>query len=151
MAAGFNPTAGDGTNSRGRFGETDADSDLTIDFGFFQPMSIGNRVFRDDGAGGGVYNDGIMNGSESGINNVLVELFRDTNGDGSPDGTRIGYDRTDANGYYLFDNVAAGSYLVRIPASNFSGVLTNLISSYPTGSEDTGISGNPYSTDNGSG
>ena len=141
---GINPTEDDGPLSRGRYGETNEDSDLTIDFGFFQPMSIGNRVFRDDGAGGGVYNDGIMNGTESGIFNVLVELFRDTNGDGTPDGSRILYDRTDANGYYLFDNVAAGSYVIRIPSSNFSGVLTNLISSYPTGSENVGVTGNTY-------
>ena len=76
MAAGNNPTAGDGSGSSGRNGELDANSDLTIDFGFFRPMSLGNRVFMDNGAGGGIYNNGILDGTESGIGGVTVELFR---------------------------------------------------------------------------
>jgi LPXTG-site transpeptidase (sortase) family protein len=144
---GFNPTAGDGTNSRGRFGETDANSDLTIDFGFFIPMSLGNRVWLDDGAGGGVYNNGIMDGGETGIANVRVELWRDANANGTPDtGGMVGFDTTDANGYYLFDNLAEGSYVVLITGSNFSGAapLVGRRSSTPTGTENTGVTGNPY-------
>jgi len=144
---GFNPTAGDGPNSRGRYGETDANSDLTIDFGFFKPMSIGNRVFLDNGAGGGTTNNGIMDGGEVGIANARVELYRDNNSDGVPDGAFIRFDTTDVNGYYLFDNLTAGNYIVGLPASNFTagtGALAGLNSSQPTATENVGIAGNPY-------
>jgi LPXTG-site transpeptidase (sortase) family protein len=143
---GFNPTAGDGLNSRGRFGETDANSDLTIDFGFFIPMSLGNRVFRDDGTGGGVYNNGIMDGGELPIANVRVELYRDANLDGLPDAGLVRFDNTDAGGYYLFDDLASGPYVVVIPASNFNGAaaLVGYNTSTPTGTENAGVAGNPY-------
>ncbi len=144
---GFNPTAGDGTNSRGRFGETDANSDLTIDFGFFIPMSLGNLVFLDDGTGGGTYNNGIMDGGELPIANVRVELWRDANANGVPDvGGMVGFDTTDAGGYYLFDNLPEGSYVVLITGSNFTGAgaLVGRSSSTPTGTENAGVAGNPY-------
>ncbi len=143
---GFNPTAGDGANSRGRYGETDADSDLTIDFGFFKPLSIGNRVFLDNGAGGGTTNNGIMDGTEAGIAGVRVELYRDNNSDGVPDGGFIRFDTTDANGYYLFDRLTAGNYIVGLPASNFAvgAALSGMNSSQPTGTENTGVVGDPY-------
>jgi uncharacterized repeat protein (TIGR01451 family) len=139
---GNNPTAGDGPQSRGRFGETDANSDLTIDFGFFKPMSIGNRVWRDDGTGGGVINDGLQNGSEPGIVNVRVELFA-ADASGVPTGPLLNFDTTDANGYYLFDRLAAGNYVVVIPASQFatSAALAGLNSSIPTGTEATAVTG----------
>jgi LPXTG-site transpeptidase (sortase) family protein len=143
---GFNPTAGDGANSRGRYGETDANSDLTIDFGFFIPMSIGNRVFLDDGTGGGTYNNGIMDGGELPIANVRVELYRDADTNGIPDAGLVAFDTTDAGGYYLFDDLAEGSYIVVIPSVNFTGSapLVGYNTSTPTGTENTGVAGNPY-------
>ena len=53
-----------------------------MDFGFFHPFSIGNRVFLDDGAGGATanINNGIMDASELPIDGVRVEIYRDTNG-----------------------------------------------------------------------
>lgn len=146
-ASGFNPTAGDGPTSMGRFGETDANSDLTIDFGFFIPMSLGNRVWLDDGTGGGIYNNGIMDGGETGIANVRVELWHDADANGVPDvAGMVGFDTTDANGYYLFDNLAEGSYVVLVTGSNFSGAgpLVGRSSSTPTGTENVGVAGNPY-------
>ena len=161
--AGFSPTGGDGPQSRGRFGESDDNSDLTIDFGFFRGLSLGNRVFMDDGSGaGGVMNDGIMNGTEAGVVNVRVELYSDDGADGTPD-ELIGFDITDANGYYLFDNVPEGNYVVVIPAGNFAasfdpdgsgplsagpGALLDLYSSTPTASENIGVNGNPYTPGN---
>jgi len=161
--AGFSPTGGDGPQSRGRFGESDDNSDLTIDFGFFRGLSLGNRVFVDDGSGaGGVMNDGIMNGTEAGVANVRVELYSDDGADGTPD-TLVSFDVTDANGYYLFDNVPEGNYVVVIPAGNFAasfdpddsgplsagpGALLDLYSSTPTASENVGVKGNPYTPAN---
>ncbi|TVR19378.1 MAG: hypothetical protein EA396_12765, partial [Anaerolineaceae bacterium] len=112
-----------GPNSRGRNGEANNNSNLTLDFGFFLGdetfMSIGNRVWLDDGAGGGTRNDGIQNGDEAGIEDVTVQLFRaDT--DGNPTGAVLQTTTTDEDGYYLFDNLVPGRYVVVIPPSNFN-------------------------------
>ena len=158
--AGFNPTFDDGPTASGRFGEADNNSDLTIDFGFFIPMSLGNRVFLDDGTGGGTYNNGIMDGGETPVANVRVELYHDNNNDGIPDvGGLIGFDVTDAGGYYLFDDIAEGKYVVLIPGGNFTasfdpdgagplptaaGALLGRDTSTPTGTETVGVVGDPY-------
>ncbi|MEP6988927.1 MAG: SdrD B-like domain-containing protein, partial [Chloroflexota bacterium] len=143
--------ARDGAASRGTNGEQDNDSNLQIDFGFFSQVdyfSIGNRVWFDNGAGGGGLNNGIMDGGETPIANVTVELYRDGNANGAPDaGELIRTDVTDAGGYYLFDQLDPGSYFVVIPASNFNvttGVLRGLNSSQPTGVENTGVPGNGH-------
>lgn len=122
-----NPGAGSG-------GADDDNSDLTVDFGVFRPMSIGNIVWRDSGiTGAGVditqYNNGVRDGTEPGIAGVTVELYRDTDGDGTPE-TLFGTDTTDANGYYLFDKLPPGDYRVDITTANFTaGQLQNLVSS----------------------
>ncbi|WKZ34688.1 MAG: sortase [Anaerolineales bacterium] len=143
MAPGFNPTTGDGPDHIGRFGETDATSNMTIDFGFIPPMSLGNRVWFDSGAGEATfregYNNGIQDGTEPGAANVRVELWRDTNGtaglqvSGPTPDTFIRFTTTDANGYYLFDRLQPGdNYYVHIPTSNFTAgsPLRFYISSY---------------------
>lgn len=72
--------------------------------------SIGNYVWSDDD------NSGHVNDSETGIGGVLLELL-------DASGNVLQTTTSDANGYYLFDDLAAGDYRVRIAASNFSGVL----------------------------
>ncbi len=97
----------------------------TIDFGFFTPSySLGNRVWFDDGRGGGTANDGIQNGTEIGIDGVTVNLLDSL-------GNVIATTVTTAGGYYRFDNLAPGSYTVEIAASNFvpGGVLAGMNSS----------------------
>ena len=132
-----NPTAGDGPNGLGRFGETDESSNLTVDFGFIPPMSLGNRVWFDSGstAAGLIdqFNDGIMNGNEVGVSGVLVELYKE--GETDP----LDSTTTDSNGYYLFERLEPGDYVVKIVASNFEsgGALENYISS--TGNQDADL------------
>ncbi|MCS6836523.1 MAG: GEVED domain-containing protein [Anaerolineae bacterium] len=120
-----NPSALPGPNSRGRNNEANANSDLTIDFGFFPPrMSLGNRVWFDDGAGGGTRNNGLQDGAELGVANVVVNLYRDVNNDGQPDEPAASPFRTtttDSNGYYIFDDLSPGRYIVTVAASNFTG------------------------------
>jgi LPXTG-site transpeptidase (sortase) family protein len=157
---GNNPTAGDGAASIGRYGETDTSSDLTIDFGFFKPMSLGNRVFHDDGAGANL-NNGVMDAGELPFAGVRVELYRDTNNNsalniGSGD-TFINFDITDINGYYLFDRLTPGNYFVYIPSGNFAasfdpdgagslpaaqGALRGWYNSVPTFATDVDINDN---------
>src|SRR5690606_13853181 len=49
----------------------DNQSNLTVDFGFIQTMSLGNVVWFD------LNNDGIKNPGETGISGVEVVLYRD--------------------------------------------------------------------------
>ncbi|MCC6627374.1 MAG: carboxypeptidase regulatory-like domain-containing protein, partial [Chloroflexi bacterium] len=96
-------------------GTPDANSDQTVDFGLFVPYSLGNRVWLDSGAGGGVADNGVQDGTEPGVSGVTVRLY---NGSGT---TLLATTTTDANGHYRFDKLPAGNYVVEIAASNFSG------------------------------
>jgi len=149
----------DGTDYRGNNGETDANSDLTIDFGFFKPMSLGNRVFYDTGAGTNL-NNGIMDSDELPVAGVSVQLWRETNATpglqisgATPDlqaryddgATNYYADVTDAGGYYLFDRLVPGNYYVHIPLVNFTtGVLQGMNNSAPDGTELVGVTGNTH-------
>jgi protocatechuate 3,4-dioxygenase beta subunit len=80
-------TDGDGNNGN-----------LTLDFGLKGTGSIGDFVFND--ANG----NGIQDAGESGIPNVIVSLS-------NPNGTTT-TTTTDANGNYIFANLAPGTYSV---------------------------------------
>jgi uncharacterized repeat protein (TIGR01451 family) len=106
----------------------DANENLSVDFGVIlaPPLSLGNRVWLDSN------NNGTMDGTEAPIKDVTVELYLDANGDGIADsGTALAAQVTDANGFYLFTGLARGTYVVKIPKSNFaaSGPLAHLRSS----------------------
>jgi uncharacterized surface anchored protein len=70
----------------------------TIDLGLYRPSSIGDFVWND------VNGNGVQNAGEVGIPNVTVNLVRD--------GLTVATTTTDANGAYLFDNLAPGAYTV---------------------------------------
>ncbi len=105
-----------------------------VDFGFTRLASLGNKVWLDQGSGGGIAQDGVQNGTEPGVAGVAVNLYQ--NGvDGLPgtaDDVLIGSTITDAYGMYMFDNlqptdqtnattIGQTSYNVRVtPASNYS-------------------------------
>ncbi len=81
----------------------------TYDFGFIVSYSAGNRVWYDTD------NDGVMDGTEVGVNGVTVDLLNSGN-------SQIATTTTDSSGYYRFDGISAGTgYRVRIRGSNFSG------------------------------
>ncbi|MFN3373507.1 MAG: SdrD B-like domain-containing protein, partial [Chloroflexus sp.] len=99
-------TDGDGNNGN-----------LTLDFGFFRPLALGNFVWHD------YNNNRTADVGEPGIDGVTVELYRDTNGNGTYDGastdTLVATTTTASGGFYRFDNLAPGDYIVVIPVSNF--------------------------------
>lgn len=99
----------------------DASVDLTVDFGFYHPLGVGNVVFFD--ANGNGHRDG-----GEGVENVTVNLYRDTDTPGSA--SPVATQQTDASGHYLFDYLPAGSYFIYIPAEEFnlSGDLDGLVS-----------------------
>jgi protocatechuate 3,4-dioxygenase beta subunit len=121
----------------------DDSSNLTVDFGVFQPFSIGNRVWLDRDS------DAKVSEGELGVANIFVSLFaRDSD-------AILAQMATDANGYYRFDGLRTGDYRVQIDAGNFITVnpkfpplLLKHVSSHPddaTGNIDVD------STDNGVG
>ena len=124
---------------------------LDADFAVYEPLSLGDFVWGD------VDNDGQFDaGTESGISGVVVNLFEDTNSDGSfTNGvdTLLGSDTTDGSGLYLFENLFPGEYIVQVAESNFSGGnnLNGLTSS--TGNDTGGMApdpdGNVNNDDNG--
>ncbi|MDM8521523.1 SdrD B-like domain-containing protein, partial [Anaerolineales bacterium HSG6] len=84
--------------------------DLTLDFGFTTGEGrLGNYVWLED------IPDGLQGtGTEQPIANVVVNLYDDS-------GNLIGTTKTDANGYYLFDNLPlTKTYTVQLASSNFA-------------------------------
>jgi large repetitive protein len=73
-------------------------------------MSLGNLVWQDHD------NSGTVNNAELPFAGIAVDLFRDANDDGTPDGAAIATQFTDASGHYLFDELVPDTYLVCITA-----------------------------------
>ncbi|MCB0562396.1 MAG: hypothetical protein KDD09_25760, partial [Phaeodactylibacter sp.] len=77
----------------------------TVDFTFVnEKVAVGNYVFMDNNENG-TYDAGDM-----GISNVTVELYASTDNPGvdAPLFTTL----TNADGYYYFDELNAGQYIV---------------------------------------
>ncbi|MFN8445053.1 MAG: SdrD B-like domain-containing protein [Caldilineaceae bacterium] len=126
LPAGYAPTlANVGSND-----EVDSDADangktaatgpisagqqnLSLDLGIFAPYSLGNRVWEDNN------NNGVIDSGEAGINGLTVNLYADANNDGTPDGVVLASMATANGGYYRFDGLAAGTYLVEVVAPGY--------------------------------
>jgi protocatechuate 3,4-dioxygenase beta subunit len=105
--------------------EPGGDTNLTLDFGLYRTMNLGNLVWND------ANNNGTVDSGETGIANVTVRLFADANGDGVPDGAALATQSTDKNGNYLFTGLSPGSYVVEVvdpagfvPSSGKNGSIT---------------------------
>lgn len=89
----------------------------TADFQNFESLSLGNFVFRDTN------NNGIADVGEPGIGNVTVELYEDTNLNGTFDSgtdTLVDTTTTNGSGNYLFTDLLANDYIVVVPLTNFN-------------------------------
>lgn len=99
----------------------------TLDFGFTtgttyttaNTYSVGNRIWFDTD------NDNLRDTAgtpEVGIANVSVSIFADTDNNGTPDTIAAPFQTTstDTNGYYRFDGLTAGNYVVRVDPKNFA-------------------------------
>lgn len=104
-------------NSLGEFGYhsytddlDDDNTDLTIDFGFFRSVAVGNLVFID------ANHNGHADAGE-GVANVELEIYEE--GMIVPFDPPVATTTTETDGSYLFDGLAPGSYYVRIAPSQF--------------------------------
>ncbi len=102
-------TGNDG-NANGEVTVVLGTTDLSnANFGIREPLSIGNTVWND------IDQDGLRGATEVGIPGATVKLYADNNTDGVPDGPAIATTVTaGANGYYLFDGLNAGSYVIGV-------------------------------------
>jgi SdrD B-like domain/Secretion system C-terminal sorting domain len=74
-----------------------------------QPNSIGDRVWFDNGLGGGTAGNGVQDGTEPGVAGVTVQLLDDVTG------AVLATTVTDANGNYIFTNLPANTnYKVKV-------------------------------------
>ncbi|MCI5165216.1 MAG: DUF11 domain-containing protein, partial [Candidatus Electrothrix sp. GM3_4] len=103
------------------------DGETEPHFGFSLTNAIGDTVFEDNGAGGGIAGNGIQDGNEPGIAGVEVKLYADINGDGDlQDGEifagAIATTTTDTNGNYLFAGLTSDAdYVVSVTTpSNYT-------------------------------
>ena len=91
------------------FEDNFVNSNFTLDFGLFQPLTIGNLVWNDRN------NNGLAEASEPGFPNVQVILY-----EAGPDGQKSGDDieinrmLTNSNGNYNFTNLKPGNYYVKL-------------------------------------
>ncbi|WP_141508950.1 SdrD B-like domain-containing protein, partial [Candidatus Chloroploca asiatica] len=96
LSSGLEPTDG-------------GDSNLTLDFGFYRPLTLGNLVFHDRD-NSGAYDAGI----DSPLDGALVELLRNGSVVTDVTGATVSSQLTDATGLYTFTNLRPGAYTVRV-------------------------------------
>ncbi len=91
-------------------------------FGLINALGLNGKVFKDTGAGGGTANDGVPNGSESGLANVTVKLT----------------DNTGATVYDTATTDGAGNYTLLVPNSVANGATLKVVEVNPANHVSTG-------------
>ena len=89
----------------------------TVDFGYKGSLAVGSNVWED------VNSNGQQDdGDDSGIANVIVNLYLDADNDGviSNDDPMVATQLTGSDGSYLFDCLIPGDYIVQIDEANFT-------------------------------
>ena len=102
---------------------TDLNGNMTIDFGFVEPASIGNYVWLD------LDMDGVQDANEEGIANVVVNLYEDSDGNGVIEGaeltTPVATAVTGSNGEYLFPDLMPGVvYITQVDETSLPANMT---------------------------
>jgi protocatechuate 3,4-dioxygenase beta subunit len=106
-----------GTPAAQAQGSIDAQADMTIDFGFFRPLALGNLVWLDANNSGTV---DAADGPTPGIDGVTVQLFRAL-ANGTPVGPALGTQTTKGGGYYQFTGLGADTYVVVVDGKSLPG------------------------------
>jgi hypothetical protein len=82
-----------------------SNGDMSVDFGFYKAVSLGDTVWYDKNA------NGIHDTNETGVENIIVRLY-DTQD------TLISTTKTASNGKYLFSGLSPSSYYVQFEISS---------------------------------
>jgi len=91
-------------------------------FGLISGFTLTGRTFNDSGLGGGIANDGLLNGTESGLAGHQIRL-------------------TDASGTVTFDttiSAASGQFSLLIPGTVTPGTQLKVVETNPSGFLSTG-------------
>jgi protocatechuate 3,4-dioxygenase beta subunit len=106
----------------------------SFDAGFYQMLSLGDRVFND------LNNNGVRDAAEVGIANVAVRLYADNNNDNVADGAALASATTNGTGNYRFDNLRPGNYIVGVvpPTGMASSSMTGVDPDNNTDVDDNG-------------
>ncbi|WP_395731929.1 putative Ig domain-containing protein [Prosthecobacter sp.] len=94
-------------------GDTDPDTNLTVDFGLWSSVAVGNFIFLD------INGDGRRNEGES-LGNIYVELYAQGATPGVDDPVSVGTSGCSCKGRYYLEGLNPGSYFLHIPASQFT-------------------------------
>lgn len=130
LALGTEPT-NDGDSSNGN---------MTLDIGFCTAtaphlLTLGNRVWKDANC------NGWRDSCESSISGATVFLYKDANNDNVADGAAIDTTTTDADGYYYFDKLQPGNYIVgvKIPTGYMMGHATTADPDNDVNNDNNGV------------
>ena len=108
-------------------GDEDPNTNMTADFGFHQVEIIPNPC-NTGSLGGVIWNDAdrnkIRSPGEAGIDDVIISLYMDRDGSGSPDAdeflsSAVTFTVDGEAGHYRFENLPEGDYVVRVSPRNF--------------------------------
>ena len=82
--------------------------------------ALGDLVWRDDGAGGGLLGNQRQDGAEAGITGVTVRVYYDANGDGAAGAGDFLFATTNtgASGLYGVTNLPDGHWIVQVETTN---------------------------------
>ncbi len=111
----------------------------------YVPGSIGDTVWHD------VDGNGVRDPGEPGIGNVTVDLYVDTNDNGTvdPSDTFVARAVTDEHGHYLFEHLITDHYLVTV--SDEHGVLAGMTKTSGAVGQNDNSQPDPYSIHLGNG
>lgn len=94
-------------------GDTDPNTNFTVDFGFWASMAVGNFIFLD------INGDGVRNEGES-LGNIYVEIYAEGAVPGTDSPVSAGSSGCSCKGRYYLEGLNPGNYFLHIPASQFS-------------------------------
>ncbi|MGH1542583.1 MAG: beta strand repeat-containing protein, partial [Arenicella sp.] len=119
--------------------QPDADGNMTVDFGFIQPVSLGSLVWLDSDA------DGVQDSAEPAIVGATVTLLN-ANGtvfDNDPNtaGVQSLTDVTDASGLYNFNGLPEGDYRVQVDLNTATSHTGSYLAATPTQVADPDAAG----------
>ncbi len=119
--------------------QPDANGNMTVDFGFIEPVSLGSTVWFDSDS------DGVQDAAEPAIVGVTVTLLN-ANGsvfDNDPIATGIQSltDVTDADGQYNFNGLPEGDYRVQVDLNTATSHTGGALDATPTQVADPDAAG----------